>query len=62
VAGKDKRFHPAKAALAGNTVYVFSPSVSEPVAVRYCFDDTSATEIFTVEGHLPLSSFRTDDW
>jgi sialate O-acetylesterase len=62
VAGKDKRFYPAKAALTGNTVYVFSPSVAEPVAVRYCFDDTSATEIFTVEGNLPLSSFRTDEW
>jgi sialate O-acetylesterase len=62
IAGKDKRFHAAKAALAGNTVYVFSPYVAEPVAVRYCFDDTSATEIFTVEGNLPLSSFRTDDW
>jgi sialate O-acetylesterase len=62
IAGKDKRFHETKAALVGNKVYVFSPHVSEPVAVRYCFDDTSATEIFTVEGNLPVSSFRTDDW
>ncbi|MDR1454816.1 MAG: sialate O-acetylesterase [Tannerella sp.] len=62
IAGKDKRFHAAKAALTGNTVYLFSPYVTEPVAVRYCFDDTSATEIFTVEGGLPLPSFRTDDW
>jgi sialate O-acetylesterase len=62
VAGKDKRFQPAKAALAGNKVYLFSPSVAEPVAVRYCFDDTSATEIFSVEGNLPVSSFRSDDW
>jgi sialate O-acetylesterase len=62
VAGKDKRFHEAKAALSGNTVYVFSPQVKEPVAVRYCFDDTSAAELFTVEGNLPVSSFRTDEW
>jgi sialate O-acetylesterase len=62
VAGKDKRFHEAKAALMWNKVYVFSPHVSEPVAVRYCFDDTSATELFTVEGNLPVSSFRTDEW
>ncbi|MDR2138175.1 MAG: sialate O-acetylesterase [Tannerella sp.] len=62
IAGKDRRFHAAKAALTGNTVYLFSPHVTEPVAVRYCFDDTSATEIFTVEGNLPLPSFRTDDW
>ena len=62
VAGKDKRFHEAKAALSRNKVYVFSPHVPEPVAVRYCFDDTSATELFTVEGNLPVSSFRTDEW
>ncbi len=62
IAGEDKHFYPAKAAILGNKVYVFSPNVKNPVAVRYCFDDTSATEIFTVEGNLPLSSFRTDNW
>lgn len=62
IAGADKRFFPAKAALANDRVYLFSPYVAQPVAVRYCFDDASATEIFTVEGNLPLSSFRTDDW
>ncbi|MDR3268124.1 MAG: sialate O-acetylesterase [Tannerella sp.] len=62
VAGEDKHFHSAKAALAGNKVYLFSPWVAKPVAVRYCFDDTSGAEIFTVEGNLPLSSFRTDEW
>lgn len=62
IAGKDKHFHPAKAACSGNRVYVFSPFVAEPVAVRYCFDDTSATELFSIEGNLPVSSFRTDDW
>jgi len=62
IAGADKRFYPAKAAYAGNKVYVFSPSVANPVAVRYCWDDTSGTELFTVEGNLPVSSFRTDEW
>jgi sialate O-acetylesterase len=62
VAGKNRRFYPALAALSGNTIFVFSPQVAEPVSVRYCFDDTSATEIFSIEAHLPLSSFRTDDW
>ncbi|MDR1562763.1 MAG: sialate O-acetylesterase [Dysgonamonadaceae bacterium] len=62
VAGADKYFHEAKAALSGSKIYVFSPRVPQPVAVRYCFDNTSATEIFTVEGNLPLSSFRSDDW
>lgn len=62
VAGSNKRFYPAVAALSGNKIFVFSPQVAEPVAVRYCFDDASDTEIFTVESGLPLSSFRTDDW
>jgi sialate O-acetylesterase len=62
IAGENKRFYSATAVLSGNKVYAFSPSVQKPVAVRYCFDDTSATEIFTIEGDLPLSSFRTDDW
>jgi len=62
IAGNDKRFVPAKAAYSGNKVYIFSPAVSNPVAVRYCWDDTSGTELFTVEGDLPVSSFRTDSW
>jgi sialate O-acetylesterase len=62
IAGSDKRFHEAKAALSGNKVFLFSPNVSRPVAVRYCFDNTSATELFTLEGNLPVSSFRTDEW
>jgi sialate O-acetylesterase len=62
IAGKDKRFYPAKASYLNNKVYVFSQYVAEPVAVRYCWDDISATELFTVEGNLPVSSFRTDDW
>ena len=62
IAGKDKQFYRAKAACAGNKVYVFSPSVAEPVAVRYCFDNRSSTELFTFKSNLPVSSFRTDDW
>ena len=62
IAGENKQFYPAKAAYAGNKVYVFSPAVPKPVAVRYCWDDTSGTELFTVEGNLPVSSFRTDEW
>jgi sialate O-acetylesterase len=62
IAGSDKRFHEAKAVISGNKIFLFSPNISLPVAVRYCFDDTSATELFTVEGNLPVSSFRTDEW
>ena len=62
IAGENKRFYPAKAAYTGNKVYIFSPAVAKPVAVRYCWDDTSGTELFTVEGNLPIASFRTDEW
>ena len=62
IAGSDKRFYPAKADYSGNKIYLFSPAVAEPVAVRYCWDNISVTELFSVEGELPVSSFRTDDW
>lgn len=61
IAGNDKRFFPAKAAIYLNKIYVFSPRVEKPVSVRYCFDNGLDTEIFTTDG-LPLSSFRTDNW
>lgn len=62
VAGEDKKFYPAKAAVLGNKIFLFSANVSKPVAVRYCFDNISSSEIFSAEGDLPVSSFRTDDW
>jgi sialate O-acetylesterase len=62
VAGDNKRFYNAAAVLSGDKVYLFSPSVPRPVAVRYCFDSTSETELFSMEGDLPVSSFRTDAW
>ncbi|GAP73303.1 sialic acid-specific 9-O-acetylesterase [Candidatus Symbiothrix dinenymphae] len=62
IAGNDKRFHRATAVLAGDKVYLFSPNVQEPVAVRYCWDNTSPSEIFSRDGNLPISSFRTDEW
>ncbi len=61
VAGKDKRFYPAKAMIAGPGITVVSPMVAEPVAVRYAFKDFIVGDLFNTEG-LPASSFRTDDW
>jgi sialate O-acetylesterase len=42
-------------------VKVFSPSVTEPVAVRYAFQDFVVGDLFGTNG-IPVSSFRTDDW
>ncbi|MGX5687829.1 sialate O-acetylesterase [Arcticibacter tournemirensis] len=61
VAGKDKIFYPAKAAINGSTVSVSSPMVKDPVAVRYAFKDFIVGDLFGTDG-LPVASFRTDEW
>jgi sialate O-acetylesterase len=61
VAGANKRFYPAKASFAGGGITIYSPSVNEPVAVRYAFKDFIIGDLFNIEG-LPASSFRTDNW
>jgi sialate O-acetylesterase len=37
VAGEDRRFHPAQARVEGNSVVLSSPSVPNPVRVRYAW-------------------------
>lgn len=59
IAGADGTFVPATAKIDGNTVVLSSKQVKEPVAVRYCFDDTSMPDVFSAEG-LPLAPFRTE--
>lgn len=61
VAGANKRFYAANAFITGTGVSVFSPSVAEPVAVRYAFKDFVVGDLFGSDG-LPVSSFRTDAW
>lgn len=61
VAGKNKVFVPAKAFITRQGVTVYSPSVEEPVAVRYAFENFVIGDLFNSEG-LPASSFRTDNW
>ncbi len=61
IAGKDKNFYPANAAINWQGITLFSAFVPEPVAVRYAFDDFVVGELFNNAG-LPASSFRTDDW
>ena len=61
IAGEDKNFVPATAKMDGNTIVLSSRLVKAPVAVRFCFDDTTMPDIFSAEG-LPLAPFRTDKW
>jgi sialate O-acetylesterase len=61
IAGHDRKFYWASAAIAGNFVVVSSPAVQDPVAVRYGWGDSPDCNLFNVEG-LPASPFRTDEW
>jgi sialate O-acetylesterase len=61
VAGPDRKFVPASSKIVGKTILVSSKEISNPVAVRFCFDDTSMPDVFSSEG-LPLAPFRTDNW
>jgi sialate O-acetylesterase len=58
--GKDQKFYPAKAEIAGATVVVTCEQVPEPIAVRYGWADHPICNLFNREG-LPASPFRTDD-
>lgn len=62
VAGADKVWHWAQAEISGDSVLVFSPEVSSPVAVRYAFAmNPEGCSLYNKEG-LPASPFRTDTW
>jgi len=61
VAGENRRFVPAQAKIEGQTVVVWSPEVSKPVAVRFAFRDAPQPNLFSVEG-LPVIPFRKEHW
>lgn len=61
IAGADKVWHWAKAAIEGDEVVVWCPEVKRPVAVRYGWADNPVCNLFNSEG-LPAYPFRTDDW
>ena len=61
IAGDDQKFVPATAKMDGNTIVLSSKLVKVPVAVRFCFDNTTMPDVFSTEG-LPLAPFRTDKW
>ena len=62
IAGKDKKFHHAQAAIKGsNTVEVWADAVKEPVSVRYNWADNPIGNL-TTKDPLPVTSFRTDTW
>lgn len=62
IAGKDKKFHWAKAVKRRDRVFVYSDEVSDPIAVRYAWSDNPGELDLTNSIGLPLEPFRTDDW
>ena len=61
IAGADKNFVWAEARIVKNKIIVSSPSVQEPVAVRYAWADNPVFSVSSKDD-LPLAPFRTDEW
>ena len=63
IAGADHKWVWAEAKITGkNQVEVWSPAVTQPLAVRYAFNNNPKRPNLTNESGLPASPFRTDDW
>lgn len=61
IAGEDKKFVPATAAIDGDTIVVESPQVAQPAAVRFGWHQLAEPNLCNQAG-LPASPFRTDRW
>lgn len=61
IAGLDRRFVPAKAVIQKSSVYVWSPDVAEPIAVRHAWRNNPAVNLINTAG-LPAAPFRSDGW
>ncbi len=61
IAGEDKKFIEARAEIDGDSVRVWSDSVTKPVAVRFAWGAADEPNLKNKAG-LPAPSFRTDDW
>lgn len=61
ICGADRKWVWARASIEGDTVLVSSPSVKNPVAVRYAWTANPTCNLYNRAG-LPASPFRTDDF
>ena len=63
IAGADHKWHWANATIVGkDTIEVSLPSVTQPLAVRYAFNNNPKHPNLTNETGLPAGPFRTDNW
>jgi sialate O-acetylesterase len=61
IAGADQKFVPAEAVIKGKKVIVSSPSVAQPLAVRFGWENYPVLNFWNKAG-LPATPFRTDDF
>lgn len=61
IAGRNRRFHFAKARIEGESVVVWSERVPEPVAVRYAWASHPVCNLYNA-ADLPMFPFATDSW
>lgn len=61
IAGSDRKFVPANAIFKGKKMIISSNEVTNPVAVRFAWDETAMPNFCNKE-KLPASPFRTDKW
>jgi len=61
ITGKDHKFVHAEAEIKGNKVIITSNEVSNPIAVRFAWEETAQPNLCNQE-KLPASPFRTDKW
>ncbi len=61
ICGPDRKFVPATATIDGTSLIVSHPQISQPIAVRYGWQDT-ARPVLKNDGGMPASPFRTDDF
>lgn len=61
LAGRDRKFFPARAVIEGESVRAGSGEVGEPVAVRYAWSNDPRVNLYNRDG-LPVHPFRSDAW
>ncbi|QHI68008.1 sialate O-acetylesterase [Tichowtungia aerotolerans] len=61
ICGADRKFVEANAVIRGNQVFVSSPQVPTPVAVRYGWGNFPLCNLYSKSG-LPVCPFRTDNF
>lgn len=61
ICGADHKWAWADAKIDGETVFVSSPQVADPIAVRYAWADNPTVNLYN-SANLPAAPFRTDEF